>query len=637
MTDRRTGGVVRRLVGDTTPDADLLALYREHRDGGAFAELVRRHSRSVRTAAARVLDDPADVDDVTQAAFLVLLRRAETLDARSGLGPWLFGVAHRVAVRLRGRNRRQPGPLGGAEPADRHPPADPSWREACDALHAELDRLPDCYRLPLMLCYLEGQTRDEAAAALGLSVGTVKGRVHRGVELLRRRLARRGVTLSAGLLSAVAAPPVVSAGPPDLAASVLGAPSPRASELAKEVTVGTTPWKWAAGIAAALVVTGGAVVAAVLASGDRPADPPAAPPQKQPAAVPAAAPAAPVTLRPELLYSSRDDSSVDAVTFGPGGKLLVTGAHIVAGPNHGAVRLRDPANGKPTLTVPFPHSVMAVALSPNSKLLVVGTGGLLQGPRGKPYRVEAGRLVLLALPEGKQVFDLKGGSHSYPAVAFSPDGTRLAAGESSATEKGAYREDSPVGIWDPATGKQTARLKGQPGYVRGVAFSPDGKTLAVVSTVARERPGLPGFGHARLWDVETGKELVVLKGHTGPVWAAAFAPDGKRVATGGADGTVRLWDPQSGKELASIVSGAEVVTAVAFSPDGRLLAVGGGDPGDDAVLGLLKVWDVETRRELAALPGHERTVRAVAFSPDGSQLAVGEHRGTLRVWSLGRR
>ena len=122
------------------------------------------------------------------------------------------GVAHRVAVRLRGRNCSLPGRLAEVDLARAAPAPDHCWREACAILHAELDRLPDRYRLPLLLCYLEGQTRDEAAAALGVSIGTIKGRVRRGCDQLRRRLARRGVSLSAGLLVALASSGPVTAG-----------------------------------------------------------------------------------------------------------------------------------------------------------------------------------------------------------------------------------------------------------------------------------------------------------------------------------------------------------------------------------------------------------------------------------------
>ena len=108
-----------------------------------------------------------------------------------------------------------------ATPAGPTTPTDLSWQEACDLLHAELDRLPETYRAPLLLCYLEGKTRDEAAAALGVTLGAVKGRLERGREMLRARLARRGVTLSVGLLTAVAAPQAVGSGSGSALAAVL--------------------------------------------------------------------------------------------------------------------------------------------------------------------------------------------------------------------------------------------------------------------------------------------------------------------------------------------------------------------------------------------------------------------------------
>src|SRR5919197_319810 len=102
------------------------------------------------------------------------------------------------AGRRRAREGRAASPDAGA------PPPDPSWREACAALHEELDRLPDHYRLPLLLCYLEGKSRDEAATELGWTVNRVRGHLERGRLRLRARLERRGVALSAGLLAAVA-------------------------------------------------------------------------------------------------------------------------------------------------------------------------------------------------------------------------------------------------------------------------------------------------------------------------------------------------------------------------------------------------------------------------------------------------
>jgi RNA polymerase sigma factor (sigma-70 family) len=235
MPARTLTQLASRLRRDTIPngsaaetDRDLLARFLREQDEAAFEALVRRHDRLVRSAVAKVLADPHDAEDAFQATFLILVRRAKSIDWRAGLGPWLYGVAHRVAVKARDAGRTRARKEAGARPADPEPPPDLSWREACALLHAELDRLPDRYRLPLLLCYLEGKTRDEAAAALKVSPGTVKGRLERGRELLRDRLARRGVALSAGLFAAVAA-------------GTAGASSPAAVSAVLDVLRGAAP------------------------------------------------------------------------------------------------------------------------------------------------------------------------------------------------------------------------------------------------------------------------------------------------------------------------------------------------------------------------------------------------------------
>src|SRR5262245_48632140 len=98
MSARCTQQVLRDIVGTDASDADLLGRFRDYRDESAFVELVRRYKRTVWRAAARVLSDPADINDAFQTAFLVLIRRADRLEARTGIGPWLYGVAHRVAL-----------------------------------------------------------------------------------------------------------------------------------------------------------------------------------------------------------------------------------------------------------------------------------------------------------------------------------------------------------------------------------------------------------------------------------------------------------------------------------------------------------------------------------------------------------
>src|SRR5262245_2375292 len=172
------------------PDADLLRAIVHSRDSGAFATVVRRHGPTVLNACRQVLRQPSDIEDAFQATFLVLFQSGHRVKSGRSLGSWLFGVAHRIAVNARSRRARlESRERTNEEPP--HPAADPpdlSWREASTILHEELIRLPDKLRLPLLLCYLEGKSRDEAAAELGWSAGVVKGRLERGRLRLRARL-----------------------------------------------------------------------------------------------------------------------------------------------------------------------------------------------------------------------------------------------------------------------------------------------------------------------------------------------------------------------------------------------------------------------------------------------------------------
>jgi RNA polymerase sigma factor (sigma-70 family) len=190
----------------TAADAELLEQFLRGRDEAAFAALVRRHRPTVLAACRQVLADDADVEDAAQQTFLALWRNARSIRNRQSVGGWLFGVAHRLAVKglARAKRRRVVESRAGKSRGEAAHVPDISWREACAILHEELDRLTDKHRLPLLLCYLDGKSRDETAKQLGWSVGAVKGHLERGRIRLRDRLARRGVTLSAGLLAAAA-------------------------------------------------------------------------------------------------------------------------------------------------------------------------------------------------------------------------------------------------------------------------------------------------------------------------------------------------------------------------------------------------------------------------------------------------
>ncbi len=223
-------------VPDTDPQ--LLARFTKSGDEAAFRALVRRHGPAVQAACRQVLSDPADQDDAFQAAFVVLFRRAKSASTVSSLGGWLFAVAHRVAVRCRtDKSRRSAREAEAARRTRTVADApDPAVRELADLLHAELNALPDKYRLPLLLCLVRGLSRDEAAAELGSTFETVRWGLERGRTLLARRLVKRGVVLSATLLAAAVGTSAATGSPSadliELAVRACGAASPAVSVLA---------------------------------------------------------------------------------------------------------------------------------------------------------------------------------------------------------------------------------------------------------------------------------------------------------------------------------------------------------------------------------------------------------------------
>jgi RNA polymerase sigma factor (sigma-70 family) len=191
---------LRRAIGqggqaDLT-DADLLRRFVEQKDPAAFEVLVWRHAALVLSVCRRVLRHPADADDAFQATFLLFLQRAGSIRQRETLAGWLHRVAYRTALRARRSAMRRSAHESQVPPRPAvELPAGPD--EVPPALDEELNRLPEKYRAPLVLHYLQGLNREETARLLHCPVGTVASRLHRGQERLRRHLVRRGVALTA--------------------------------------------------------------------------------------------------------------------------------------------------------------------------------------------------------------------------------------------------------------------------------------------------------------------------------------------------------------------------------------------------------------------------------------------------------
>jgi RNA polymerase sigma factor (sigma-70 family) len=182
-------------------DAELLNLFLEDGDEAAFATIVERHGRMVLGVCRQLLNDRQETDDAFQATFLVLVHKGRSIKKANSLAHWLHGVARRIALKANAHaSRRRRYERLGVDMTIAVSLVDETSRELRPVLHEEVDRLPEKYRAPLVLCYLEGQTHEAAAARLHWPLGTVKGRLTRARELLRSRLVRRGVALSAAAL-----------------------------------------------------------------------------------------------------------------------------------------------------------------------------------------------------------------------------------------------------------------------------------------------------------------------------------------------------------------------------------------------------------------------------------------------------
>ncbi len=282
-------------------DGDLLLRYRRERDQDAFGSLVRRHGPMVLGVCRRVLRNEHAAEDAFQATFVVLAKRADAVRPPDRLAPWLYGVAYRTALKARGRafRRAEVERDYATEVAHRAPGEADALPDVRPIIDEQLNALPEKYRAPLVLCGLQGLNKQEAAERLGVPEGTVSSRLARAREMLRDRLARRGVIVPAAGFAALVSPNALCATvPPALTESVAacaatGAAVPATVLALSNEVLAAMSWLKVKTLCAGLVafaLAGGGMLA-LTADDKKPAQPPAADKPAKPAEKPGEKPA----------------------------------------------------------------------------------------------------------------------------------------------------------------------------------------------------------------------------------------------------------------------------------------------------------------------------------------------------------
>jgi RNA polymerase sigma factor (sigma-70 family) len=664
--------VLRAHDGDGRTDGQLLERFLVHQDEAAFAALVRRHGPMVFGVCRRILGNEADSEDSFQATFLVLVRKAPSLTSRSILGDWLHGVARFTALKAKAAaTHRRAKEQAMARPDSTAEEVRNDWLPLLDE---ELARLPEKYRLPIVLCDLEGKTRHEAAKQLGWPEGTVAGRLARARTTLAKALARHGVVFSGGTLAVAISQNVASACVPgSLVFTTVKAASMSAAGKAVAGVVSAKVAALADGVMKAMLLTKLKIIAALvvilcvlgtgasmlthhtLAAGQQEAKKKTAPtPESNVPDAPAAKPKedkellqgtwhivevevggkhqAKETSKDQILVFTGDklaikydDGSSQEMMYriDPTQKPKAIDLAPIDGPNKGYTFKGIYEIDGDRLKLYYSRNVAPDAQRPARFVPEFEDRGmrsfvLKRAPAAKEKKPREDADVNPKGDAGQPVHSLSGHKDRIRSVAYSSDGQSIA----SASWDGTLR------LWDPKTGKEVRRLdvpptkSYNPAYLSQILFSPDNEFVVVAQQSMPDEPGVI------VWNRRTGERVRDFPGQY-----FAVAPDGKHIACSGwgtPTPTFRLYEFPTGKLVREIHSPYSRVELPVYSRDGKTLFASVGIPRPPRGDGLerlghdpheIRAWDVATGKErrtgLDGAGGWN-----IGVSPDGRTLAL---------------
>jgi RNA polymerase sigma factor (sigma-70 family) len=621
---------LRKLTDPTRPhelsDTELLERFRLRREEAAFTLLVQRHGPMVLNICRRILGDVHQAEDAFQATFLVLVRKAGTIRKQQSLAGWLHRVASHLALRTRAQTaRRQTYEREFVAPARRDDSCEAlAAAELRAALDEEIERLPDKYRMPLVLCYLADKTHEQAAGELGWPKSSVTARLARARELLQRRLRHRGFIVPAGLLATLLTEHTANAALPSLL--TLSTVRLAMQALAGETLAAASAAVLAGGFVkstVALKLRAMLVLLAMLgfaAVGYRMAIPGSSSPAEQPASkTPGRSEprAAKSELRQPRLDLFGDPLPEEAVArlgsvrlrhpgigrrsffFSPDGKQIVSSTNE-------SLWISDAATGKLLRRFDFGFDQVSIQTS----CRYVGDSIICAGMSAE--RIVAVQTIDAATGQLRRCLRIKEATGAFNQ-ALSLDGKRLA-----------WPRRDEIRLYDTATGEMVQRIshKGIPGW--SIAFAPDGKSIALNDL----------SDTIYFYDTANGKRIRELKrpGDSRP--QIVFSPDGRFLASmpqrpPAEKGEVSIWSVKDGKEVHRWTHPFSIGMSATFSPDGKRVAIG------DSRWGLVRwglvLWDLETGKEVRRFSPPGGAAHS-AFSPDGKVLATSSPRGAIRLW-----
>ena len=658
-----------RTVAPGETDGELLSRYHQTRDEAAFAEIVRRNGPLVLRVCRSILGEATAAEDAFQAAFLVLSRKAARLSRPGSLAGWLHATASRVARETRRAEdrllRRQ------AECQPHHTTTDDlTWREVREVLDIELAKLPEKYRVPLILCYFQGLSYEEAGRQAGCSVGALRGRLERGKDQLRKRLAKHGLPLAAPVLILAPTNPVSAA----LMDATLGAvrmanssgilPRMINNLLGGQIRFRAAPVAFAAAAIGAVLTAGNPMDVEPLVpptEAARVAEERAAPPMDQ-----SGDPLPPGAIARMGSERFRHSGGAGHTEFALGGKLLISSSGTV----DGVVNVWDAKSGRLLRQFRVSDDWMPYLFRviDDRKLIVVRARFLSDEDETEESSV--------------LVFDLQRNTElrSYSIVrrqvdqavhimAIAPDGSRFAAVDYAVGK---------VWLWD-VNGKPAGLLDNAvtdlDEYNTEIAFSQDGKTIYLATAAA-----------ISAWDAVKGKRLRTFGGENTGRYELTASADGKylaellrgtKIGDEAARDALRIWNPVRGELVKEFSSNApdsvnrivacrsgftknsvwtarvqakslafrrwEIDTgrsvqewsisfpgagdkSIALSPDGARLAVCLGN--------VICLFDATTGKIVTPLSGHWREIRCLQFTADGRRLATSGRDSKVRTWDV---